>query len=110
MTNKTPCEIIVWYILPAIRKEIAKNLIEKHGITQRKTAEKLGITEATISRYISGKRAASDIFDDKILDKINESVNRIIEGDSKTVIIETCGICKLLKSNNFIENMNYCKG
>ena len=40
---KTPCEIIVWNIVPIIRKEFAKNLIENHGLNQRKVAEKLGI-------------------------------------------------------------------
>jgi len=46
---KTPCEIIVWSVVPIIRKEFAKNLIENHGFIQRKAAEKLGITEATVS-------------------------------------------------------------
>ncbi len=110
MTNKTPCEIIVWYILPAIRREIAKNLVENYGLTQRKVAEKLGITEAAVSRYISGKRGASEIFNKEILKKINESADRINKGDSKTTIMETCGICNILKSNNLIENANYCRG
>ncbi|MHA1542973.1 MAG: transcriptional regulator [Candidatus Hodarchaeales archaeon] len=107
MTNKTPCEIIVWYILPAIRCEIAKRLIENYGLTQRKVAEKLGITEATVSRYVSGKRGSSEVFNNSILDMINESANRIFEGDSKTTIIETCGICNLMKANNMIKDISY---
>ena len=53
---KVPCEIIVWEVLPIIRNEFAKSLIKNHGLTQRKTAEILGLTEASVSRYISGKR------------------------------------------------------
>ena len=60
---KTPCEIIVWQILPVIRKEFAKSLIENHKLTQRKVAEKLGITEAAVSRYLSKKRGDKEVID-----------------------------------------------
>lgn len=32
------------------------NLLEEEGITQRELAEKIGVTEVTISRYLSGER------------------------------------------------------
>ena len=41
---KTPCEIIVWDIVPIIRKEFAKNLIENNGLNQKEVAEKLVIS------------------------------------------------------------------
>jgi predicted transcriptional regulator len=107
---KTPCEIIVWQVLPAIRKEIAIKLVNEHSFSQRKAAEKLGITESSVSRYISGKRGASEILNEDIHKEIKKSTSRIIEGNSKTVIIETCRICNLLKSSNFIENISYCGG
>jgi len=55
MTIKIDCEETVWYLLPLIRKEFAKSLIKDHGLTQRKAAEKLGITEAAVSQYVSKK-------------------------------------------------------
>jgi predicted transcriptional regulator len=50
---KIPCEIIVWNVVPVIKKEFSKNLVENHGLTQKQVADKLGTTEAAISRYIS---------------------------------------------------------
>jgi len=58
---KTPCEIIVWSMVPVIRKEFAKSLIENHDLAQRAVADKLGITEATVSRYVSGKRGRRNL-------------------------------------------------
>lgn len=107
---KTPCEIIVWEIIPVIRKELAKSLIEDHGLTQRKAAEMLGLTEAAVSRYISGKRGTKEIQDEYILEKIKKSANQIFKGNGTTIIEETCKICNLLKSNKFIDGINYaCK-
>ena len=107
---KTPCEIIVWKIIPVIRKEFAKSLIKDHGLTQRKAAEMLGLTEATVSRYITGKRGTKEIQDEDILEKIKESANHIFKENGTTIIEETCKICNLLISKEFIEGINYiCK-
>ena len=107
---KIPCEIIVWQVLPVIRKEFAKNLIKNHGFTQKKTAERLGVTEAAVSRYISGKRGTSEIIDGETLKEITKSVNRLVEGNGVTVIEEMCRICSILKSSEFIKGINYaCK-
>ena len=53
---KHPQEIEVWYVLPAIRKELVVTLKEKN-LTQKKIAEFLNITEAAVSQYIKQKRA-----------------------------------------------------
>ena len=103
---KTPCEIIVWEILPIIRKEFAKSLIKNHGLTQRKAAYKLGLTEAAISRYISGKRGKIKKFNKELMKEIQISTNRICKGNTLIVVEETCRICDILKSNMFIDNIN----
>jgi len=104
---KTPCEIIVWNIVPIIRKEFAKSLIENHSLTQRKVANKLGITEAAVSRYISGKRGAIEITDNEVLKEIKKSATQIVKENGTTVIEETCRICRILKSREFIDGINY---
>ena len=104
---KTPCEIIVWNVVPIIRKEFAKNLIENHNLKQRTVANKLGITEAAVSRYISGKRGAIEITDNEVLKEINKSAKRIKNTNGTTVIEETCRICRILKSREFIDGINY---
>ena len=108
MTLKMPCEIIVWKILPAIRSEIAKELVEKKGFSQRETAEKLGLTEAAVSRYISGKRADPKIIGNRLQKEIIQSTNQIIAGNEKTVISEICRICDYLKENGVIDKLYEC--
>jgi predicted transcriptional regulator len=104
---KTPCEIIVWNIVPIIRKEFAKNLIKNHGLNQRKVADKLGITESAVSRYVSGKRGILEITDDEILKEIKVSAKKIAAENGRIVIEETCRICRILKLKEFVEGINY---
>jgi predicted transcriptional regulator len=104
---KTPCQIIVWNIIPIIRRELAKNLIKNHNLNQRKVADKLGITESAISRYLSGKRGILEITDNEILDEIKKSSNKIAVENGPTVIEETCRICRLMKSKEFVAGINY---
>ncbi|UCD13745.1 MAG: helix-turn-helix domain-containing protein [Thermoplasmatales archaeon] len=104
---KSPCEIIVWHVLPVIRKDIAMDLIEDHGLNQKQVAGKLGITEAVISRYLSGERRNLEIDDNVILNGVRESANRFVKSNSRSVIEETRRICNILKSKEFIEGINY---
>ncbi|OGS39810.1 MAG: hypothetical protein A3K77_00010 [Euryarchaeota archaeon RBG_13_31_8] len=107
---KTPCETIVWHILPVIRKELTKKLVTTYGFTQRKTAIRLGITDAAVSRYLSGERGNIEISNNKILKEINHSATVIAKGNKKIVIQEICRICGLLKSSGFIGGISHgCK-
>jgi len=101
MTIKIDCEEIVWYLLPLIRKEFAKSLIKDHGLTQRKAAEKLGITESAVSQYVSKKRGDLKVTDIAIRREIKKSAKRIINGDIQVMKIETCRICHLLRIEGF---------
>ena len=104
---KTPCEIIVWNIVPVIKSEFAKSLVNEFGLNQRETAIKLGTTEASISRYISGKRGALEITDKEILKEIKNSAGKISKENGHNVIEETCRICRLLKSRDYVEGINF---
>jgi uncharacterized protein len=98
MTIKIDCEENVWYLLPLIRKEFAKCLIKNHGLTQRKAAEKLGITEAAVSQYLSKKRGDLKVTDSEIRREITESTKQIVNGDILVMKTETCRICHLLRA------------
>ena len=102
---KTPCEIIVWNLVPVIKREFAINLVNEFRLNQREAADKLGSTEATISRYISGKRGVLEITDENILKEINESAKKIVKENGPTVIKETCRICRLVRSKDIIEDI-----
>jgi predicted transcriptional regulator len=106
---KEPCQIIIWQVLPVIRKEFAKSLVTQYGFTHRKAAIILGLTEAAVSRYFSGKRGNIDLSNKTILKEINNSASKIAKGNKKIVIQETCRICNLLKSSKFIENIDNCR-
>ncbi|RLF30570.1 MAG: transcriptional regulator [Thermoplasmata archaeon] len=100
---KTPCEQILWYIIPAIRKEIAKNLIEKHGLSQKKVADILGVTPAAISQYLSRKRGNfMEIKDDNLLEEIEVSNDRILK-NRKNLVPEICRICQLIRKSKNVK-------
>lgn len=103
---KVPCEIIIRYGLPAIRKEFAKIMMEEYGLNQKEVAGKLGITDAAISQYLSEKRGKIKILDEKILDEIRGSAKQIVDGNESIMIEETCRICEVLKSRGMVEKIS----
>ncbi len=94
MQKGMPQEIDVWYVLPAIRKELAESLI-KQGLNQSEIAIKLGVTKAAISQYLSNKRACGIKFGLVIKDQINHSAKQIMKGSS--VMKEIFEIEKLIR-------------
>ena len=79
MHAQMPQEIEVWYIIPALRREIAKSMIHDHNLNQKQIAELMGLTEAAVSQYINSKRAKEVDFSDSVLEEIKNSAQRIIE-------------------------------
>jgi hypothetical protein len=55
------CEIIGKYALPTFRSLLARELVQKHHLSQTETAKKLGTTQAAVSQYLSSKRAQKGI-------------------------------------------------
>ena len=85
MHNQMPQEIEVWYIIPAIRRELTKSMVEL-GLTQKQIADKMGITEAAVSQYLSSKRAKEVVFSNAILEEIKKSAEKIIENNENPVL------------------------
>jgi predicted transcriptional regulator len=101
--KSTPCEYMMWNGLPVIRKEIAESMINKHGLTQKETALKLGVTPAAICQYLSKKRGKIKIIDETILKQIDISAKVIIENGSKSTVNETCRICKIMRQEGLFQ-------
>ena len=78
MQNQMPQEIEVWYIIPALRREIAKCLIEDYKLSQKHVAEQMSITEAAVSQYLSSKRAKEVVFSNAVLDEIKKSAKTVL--------------------------------
>ena len=82
-----PQEIEVRYILPAIRRELARIFVEEHKFSQKDAAKILGLTEAAISQYQHSKRAKEVVFSDAVTDEIRKSAERILAEKSKQRLI-----------------------
>jgi predicted transcriptional regulator len=46
-----PCEVAAKSVIPALRAMIARELIEDYGMKQELVAERLGVTQAAVSKY-----------------------------------------------------------
>ena len=101
---KLPCEKVVWYILPIIRKEFARVLHEKYGFSQREIASLLDLTEAAVSYYLSGKRGNVEIKDKELIQEIEGAVENIVKNGKDEIEQETCRLCKLMISKGFLKN------
>src|SRR5574341_1255670 len=71
-----PQEIEVFYVLPAVRRELA-TCMKSAGKPQKEIAMLLGVTEPAVSQYMSSKRASLLKFNDKVKAAICESSKRI---------------------------------
>ena len=101
--NPLPCENIIWYGIPVIRRELAFSLINQFGLTQKEAAEKLGITPSAVSQYFKKKRGKITILDNDIMNEINISAKRIHNHGDSVLNYEICKICKILKTEGFFK-------
>lgn len=111
-----PQELEVWYIFPAIRRELALAM-KTNGIKQVEIAKKLGVTKSAITQYLNNKRGNEIELNKKIKQAVNESAKKInnqmdniremqhlihVTREEKLI----CQIHRLSESN--LENCNIC--
>lgn len=89
---KQPCEIIVFYLLPSIRAELSKKLIEL-GLTQQEVSQKLDMTPAAVSQYVKGKRGTAVDFDEELQEDIKDLAEDIVDGSVESSAERICEIC-----------------
>jgi len=109
MSKIMPQEIEVWYLIPALRREFTKIFVEDYGLTQKKAAEILGITEAAVSQYLRLKRANQIRFSKKDLNEIKRSAEEVMKNPEMLIknlynlcvsLRESKVICELHKSHD----------
>ena len=93
MQGQIPHEIEVWYILPAIRRELTKSMINDLHLTQKEIAKIMGLTEAAVSQYIHSKREKEIVFSNAVLKEIKQSAKRITENELM-LIPEMVKLCR----------------
>lgn len=94
-----PQEVEVWYIIPAVRKEMAKLLTKDHGLSYEKAGNILGISKAAISQYISNKRANKIKLSADVKEEIKKAA-KIMKENPKTAVNEIERILKFMKDKN----------
>ncbi|MFP4655939.1 MAG: transcriptional regulator [Methanohalobium sp.] len=99
MKMNTPCQVIVWDVLPAIRAALASELV-KNGVSQRKVAELFDMAPSAVSQYITKKRGYRIEFDEDIKTSIANLASEIQQEKVDDVSDKICEICKKLRSND----------
>jgi hypothetical protein len=100
---KPPCEMVVWYVIPAVRSELAKELL-KLGMKQKEISKLLDITQPAVSQYISDKRGHGVKFNEEIQALVKEFAEDLSEGRAteRDIVPRTCQICKMVKSEDIM--------
>lgn len=93
MALHLPSEIVVERFLPAVRAMLAVELRDR-GMTQQAVAERIGVTQASVSNYTSGEVAVEERFRDD--PRMQETVDRIAEGFASGGMDEYEALAELL--------------
>ncbi|HLC80801.1 MAG TPA: hypothetical protein VJG31_03445 [Candidatus Nanoarchaeia archaeon] len=102
-----PQEIEVWYILPAVRKALAEEMMAR-SMPQTEIALLLGTSEATISHYRQEKRAKKEIFNLTIKKEVKKAVGRI-QKNSTLLFDEVIKLCRLARKERIICQVHHQK-
>ena len=93
---ETPCQKIVWEVLPAIRAAIAVELV-RGGVSQVEAARMLKIAPSAVSQYLSGKRGYRIGFENEVKESIALLAQDLIDRKQISLIARICGICQQLR-------------
>ena len=77
--NSLPQELEVWYLIPALRRELTKIFISEFKINQKQVSKILGITESAVSQYLSSKRGNELKFSQKEIKEIKKTAQKMIK-------------------------------
>ncbi len=106
---KSPCEEIVWDVLPSIRAAIAEELV-KRGISQKEVSRMLGITPPAVSQYVSKKRGYNIEFREDIRAAIERLAEDLIQKRVDNLVERICEVCRMLQQDEAACTSTRCKG
>jgi hypothetical protein len=98
-----PCEKAVWYFLPQIRADLAKELV-RSGMTQSQAAKLLGVTPAAVSQYLHKKRGQQSIKSREYRKEVQVAADKIRDGAANEELHSiVCKCCQILKKDDNVE-------
>jgi len=102
---KTTCEIVVQAVLPAVRREVARELVERHRFTQAEVARMFGVTDAAISQYLKARRGVGQDLEttgryEEFRAEAARSADAMAQGS--TFPKEACRICVAMREAGII--------
>lgn len=120
---KTPCELVVGKIMPSLRASVVKELSNKYRMKQADIARKLGITQASVSQYLSSTRAAGTKMVEsfpRIKTYAGDIAKRIAAGEDRyewsSILCKACkdirsdeAFCKMHRSEANLAGCDICK-
>ena len=89
---ETPCQKVVWDLVPAIRASLSIELVNK-GQSQANSAKLLGIAPSAVSQYISGKRGYKIEFQGETKDLIEKLAQDLLDNKVDDFVVRICEIC-----------------
>lgn len=95
-----PQEVEVWYIIPAIRREMAA-VMKDFGVKSREIAKLLDVTEAAVSQYGKSKRGCEVVFPGDVKERISLAAERVMRKPSR-LVEETTAVCSLIRKKGVL--------
>jgi predicted transcriptional regulator len=100
--------VVVQHILPALRLEITRELVEKYGMKRSDAAVKMGVTPAAVTQYLSRARggSATNLLEGsgKVMELVDELSLDIAAGESPldVLIMKLCRACAAARSEGLV--------
>jgi len=104
---KPVCEVMVMEVLPGIRAMVARKLIEKHNLSQKAAAERLGTTQPAISQYkrrLRGSGMDSLQRSPRLIEMIDSIASGAASGrlSQEEITTEFCSVCRFMRSSGMV--------
>jgi len=91
---KKECETFVIKLLPVIKRLLVRILIREYGLTQKEVAEKLNLSQPTVSFYFNQTSKEDYLIEKKIRKQLIDITKGVLKGEDFSK--QMCGACYAL--------------
>ena len=85
-----PQEVEVWYLLPALRRELARIFVDDFKLSQKEISKIFNVTESAISQYLRSKRGNEIKFNKEEIGIIKLSAKKMAETRNNEELYKLC--------------------